>query len=50
MISYAEGKGAVNPLGVKFYNNLIDEILANGKNSYLFPSILIINKNNNQVH
>jgi hypothetical protein len=32
MISYAEGKGAVNPLGVKFYNNLIDEILANGKN------------------
>ena len=32
MISYAEGKGAVNPLGVKFYNNLINEIHANGKN------------------
>ncbi|WJX36941.1 hypothetical protein P8452_24773 [Trifolium repens] len=27
---FPKGKGAVNPLGVKFYNNLIDEILANG--------------------
>jgi len=27
----AEGKGEVNPLGVKFYNNLINEILSNGK-------------------
>jgi len=31
MISYTEGKGAVNPLGVKFYNNVINEVLANGK-------------------
>ncbi|KEH33182.1 putative vicianin beta-glucosidase [Medicago truncatula] len=27
---FPKGKGAVNPLGVKFYNNLINEILANG--------------------
>ncbi|KAG5015748.1 hypothetical protein JHK85_021884 [Glycine max] len=27
---FPKGKGAVNPLGVKFYNNVIDEILANG--------------------
>ncbi|QHO28325.1 hypothetical protein HN51_025827 [Arachis hypogaea] len=27
---FPKGKGAINPLGVKFYNNVIDEILANG--------------------
>ncbi|XP_058760189.1 vicianin hydrolase [Vicia villosa] len=27
---FPKGKGEVNPLGVKFYNNLINEILANG--------------------
>ncbi|XLT67330.1 hypothetical protein HN873_023769 [Arachis hypogaea] len=30
---FPKGKGAINPLGVKFYNNVIDEILANGQNS-----------------
>ncbi|CAJ1958384.1 unnamed protein product [Sphenostylis stenocarpa] len=27
---FPKGKGAVNPLGVKFYNDLINEIIANG--------------------
>ncbi|MED6164526.1 hypothetical protein PIB30_090980 [Stylosanthes scabra] len=27
---FPKGKGKVNPLGVKFYNELIDEILSNG--------------------
>ncbi|KAK7323956.1 hypothetical protein VNO77_27460 [Canavalia gladiata] len=27
---FPKGKGAINPLGIKFYNNLIDEVLANG--------------------
>ncbi|TKY49539.1 Vicianin hydrolase [Spatholobus suberectus] len=27
---FPKGKGAVNPLGVKFYNNLINEVLSNG--------------------
>jgi len=27
----AEGKGTVNPLGVNFYNRVINETLANGK-------------------
>ncbi|KAJ6755490.1 hypothetical protein OIU79_027989 [Salix purpurea] len=32
LLSFSEGKisGGVNPLGVRFYNNLINELLANG--------------------
>ncbi|XP_061341153.1 vicianin hydrolase-like [Gastrolobium bilobum] len=32
---FPKGKGAVNALGVKFYNNLIDEILSNGLTPYV---------------
>jgi len=32
----AEGKGTVNHLGVKFYNNLINEIISNGKADLFF--------------
>ena len=43
-------RGGVNPLGVKFYNNVINELLANGKKiNALFGEISSNNNNNNII-
>ena len=45
LVNYAEGKlnGGINQEGVKYYNNLINELIANGQNPNFFYYIFFFN-------